>query len=242
MLIIPAVDIKQGRCVRLLQGRMDAETCFSDEPWQMALKWENQGAELIHLVDLDGAVEKKVKNLDAIKKIIKKVKTPVQVGGGIRSAETVEMYLDLGVSRVIIGSEALYNPEFVRDVCKKFPGRIVVAIDARDGLVAVEGWTETSETKAVDLAKKFEQTGVAAINFTDIHRDGMQTGPNIIETEKLAEAVNIPVVASGGVSSIKDIENLLPLEKKGVTGVITGRALYEKTLDLKEAIKISKHH
>ncbi len=242
MLIIPAVDIKQGRCVRLLQGRMDAETCFSDEPWQMALKWENQGAELIHLVDLDGAVEKKVKNLDAIKKIITEVKAPVQVGGGIRSAETVEMYLDLGVSRVIIGSEALYNPEFVRDVCKKFPGRIVVAIDARDGLVAVEGWTETSETKAVDLAKKFEQTGVAAINFTDISRDGMQTGPNIIETEKLAEAVNIPVVASGGVSSIKDIENLLPLEKKGVTGVITGRALYEKTLDLKEAIKISKHH
>ncbi len=242
MLIIPAVDIKQGRCVRLLQGRMDAETCFSDEPWQMALKWENQGAELIHLVDLDGAVEKKVKNLDAIKKIITEVKAPVQVGGGIRSAETVEMYLDLGVSRVIIGSEALYNPEFVRDVCKKFPGRIVVAIDARDGLVAVEGWTETSETKAVDLAKKFEQTGVAAINFTDISRDGMQTGPNIIETEKLAEAVNIPVVASGGVSSIKDIENLLPLEKKGVTGVITGKALYEKALDLKEAIKISKHH
>ena len=177
-----------------------------------------------------------------LKKIITEVKAPVQVGGGIRSAETVEMYLDLGVSRVIIGSEALYNPEFVRDVCKKFPGRIVVAIDARDGLVAVEGWTETSETKAVDLAKKFEQTGVAAINFTDISRDGMQTGPNIIETEKLAEAVNIPVVASGGVSSIKDIENLLPLEKKGVTGVITGRALYEKTLDLKEAIKISKHH
>jgi len=242
MLIIPAVDIKQGRCVRLLQGRMDAETCFSDEPWQMALKWENQGAELIHLVDLDGAVEKKVKNLDAIKKILTEVTVPVQVGGGIRTAETVEMYLDLGVSRVIIGSEALYNPELVRDVCKKFPGRIVVAIDARDGLVAVEGWTETSETKAVDLAKKFEQTGVAAINFTDIHRDGMQTGPNIIETEKLAEAVNIPVVASGGVSSVKDIENLLPLEKKGVTGVITGRALYEKTLDLKEAIKISKHH
>ena len=241
MLIIPAVDIKQGRCVRLLQGRMDAETCFSDEPWQMALKWENQGAELIHLVDLDGAVEKKVKNLDAIKKILTEVTVPVQVGGGIRSAETVEMYLDLGVSRVIIGSEALYNPELVRDVCKKFPGRIVVAIDARDGLVAVEGWTETSETKAVDLAKKFEQTGVAAINFTDIHRDGMQTGPNIIETEKLAEAVNIPVVASGGVSSIKDIENLLLLEKKGVTGVITGRALYEKTLDLKEAIKISKN-
>ncbi len=242
MLIIPAVDIKQGRCVRLLQGRMDAETCFSDEPWQMALKWENQGAELIHLVDLDGAVEKKVKNLDAIKKILTEVNAPVQVGGGIRSAETVEMYLDLGVSRVIIGSEALYNPEFVSDVCKKFPGRIVVAIDARDGLVAVEGWTQTSETKAVDLAKKFEQTGVAAINFTDIHRDGMQTGPNIIETEKLAEAVHIPVVASGGVSSIKDIKNLLPLEKKGVTGVITGRALYEKTLDLKEAIKISKHH
>ncbi len=241
MLIIPAVDIKQGRCVRLLQGRMDDETCFSDEPWKMALKWENLGAELIHLVDLDGAFEKQVKNLDSIKKIISEVKVPVQIGGGIRSAETVRMYLDLGVSRVIIGSEALYNPDFVYAVCKEFPGRIVVAIDARDGLVAVEGWTETSETRAVDLAKKFEQTGVAAINFTDIHRDGMQTGPNIVETEKLAEAVDIPVVASGGVCSIDDIKNLLPLEKKGVMGVITGRALYEKTLDLKEAIKISKH-
>lgn len=240
MLIIPAVDIKQGRCVRLLQGRMDAETCFSNEPWQMALKWEKQGAELIHLVDLDGAVGKKVKNLDSIKKIVKEVTVPVQVGGGIRSSETVKMYLDLGVSRVIIGSEALYNPDFVRDACKLFPGQIVVAIDARDGMVAVEGWTEISGTRAVDLAKKFEQSGVAAINFTDIHRDGMQTGPNIEETEKLAEAVDIPVVASGGVSSIGDIKNLLALEEKGVTGVITGRALYEGTLDLKEAIRICK--
>ncbi len=242
MLIIPAVDIKQGRCVRLLQGRMDVETCFSNEPWQMALKWENHGAELIHLVDLDGAVGKKVKNFDSIKKIIKEVNVPVQVGGGIRSAETVKMYLDLGVSRVIIGSEALYNPDFVKDMCRLFPGRIVVGIDARDGLVAVEGWTKISETSAIDLAKKFEQSGVAAINFTDIHRDGMQTGPNIEETEKLAEAVDIPVVASGGVSSIKDIRNLLPLETKGVTGVITGRALYEGSFNLKEAIKIGKAH
>ncbi len=240
MLIIPAVDIKQGRCVRLLQGRMDAETCFSSEPWRMALQWEIQGAELIHLVDLDGAVEKKVKNFESIKKIVKEVNVPVQVGGGIRSVKTAEMYIELGVSRIIIGSEAVYHPDFVKDVCKEFPGRVVVAIDARDGFVAVEGWTEVSDIKAVDLAKKFEQTGVAAINFTDIHRDGMQTGPNIEETKRLAEAVDIPVVASGGVSSVKDIINLLPLEEKGVAGVITGRALYEKTLDLKEAIRIAK--
>ncbi len=240
MLIIPAVDIKQGRCVRLLQGRMDAETCFSDEPWKMALQWEKQGAELIHLVDLDGAVGKEVRNLESIKQIIEKINVPVQVGGGIRSSESVRMYLDLGVSRVIIGSEAVYNPDFVKDLCKEFPERIVVAIDARDGLVAVEGWTEVSEIRAVDLARKFEHTGVAAINFTDIYRDGMQTGPNLQETERLAEAVDIPIVASGGVSSIQDIKNLLPLEKKGVVGVITGRALYENSLDLQEAIKISK--
>lgn len=240
MIIIPAVDIKQGKCVRLLQGRMEDSTHYSDSPVAMAQKWEARGAELIHIIDLDGAFAKEVKNFDAIREILEGIKCPIQVGGGIRDLKTIQMYVDAGVSKVIIGSEALYNPQLVKDACKRFPGRIVVGIDARNGMVAVEGWSETSETRAVDLAREFESCGVAAINFTDIHRDGMQTGPNIEETAALAEAVSIPIVASGGVSTIEDIKNLLAIEEKGVTGVITGRAIYEGTLDLEEAIKISK--
>lgn len=238
MIIIPAVDIKDGKCVRLLQGRMDAETVFSDDPAAMADRWAKDGAGMIHLVDLNGAIEKIPKNQSQIKKIVETVDVPVQVGGGIRDIKTIEMYLDLGVDRVIIGTEAVRNPDLVREACRMFPERIVVGIDARNGLVAVEGWTETTNTKAIDLARKFEDSGVAAINFTDIHRDGMQTGPNIEETKRLAESVSIPVVASGGVSTIDDIKNLIPLEISGVTGVITGRALYEGTLNLKEAISM----
>ena len=163
----------------------------------------------------------------------------VQVGGGIRNETTVRMYLDLGAQRVVIGTEAIRNPQWVKNACKAFPDRIIVGIDARNGMVAIEGWTETTEISAVNLAKQFEDCGVAAINFTDIHRDGMQTGPNIIETRRLAEAVTIPVIASGGVSTIQDIKNLMPLEAIGVAGVITGRALYSGTLNLKEAIEIS---
>lgn len=240
MIIIPAVDIKQGKCVRLLQGRMEQTTKYSDEPYKMAQRWEKEGATLIHVVDLDGAFEKEVKNLDAIKEILSHVHIPIQVGGGIRDLKTIEMYIDIGVSRVIIGSKALYDPAFVKEACRQFNGRIVVGIDARNGMVAVEGWSRTSETKAVDLAKQFESCGVSAINFTDIHRDGMQTGPNIEETAALADSVSIPIVASGGVSTIQDIKNLLKIESKGVTGVITGKAIYEGTLDLKEAIRISK--
>ena len=236
MIIIPAVDIKDGKCVRLLQGKMDAETVFSDDPSEMAQRWAKDGAGMIHLVDLDGAILKTPKNLPQIKKIVETVDVPVQVGGGIRDIMTIEMYLSLGVDRVIIGTEAVRNPDLVKKACKLFPGKVVVGIDARNGCVAVEGWTETTNTQAIDLARKFEDSGVAAINFTDIHRDGMQTGPNIEETKRLAESVSIPVVASGGVSTINDIKNLMPLEKSGVTGVITGRALYEGTLDLKEAI------
>ncbi len=239
MIIIPAVDIKDGKCVRLLQGRMDAETVFSDEPAEMAKQWEDQGAEIIHLIDLDGAVGKMPKNLNAIKDILEKINVPVQVGGGIRQLDTIETYLEMGVKRVIIGTEAINNPQLVEDACEMFPEQIIVGIDARNGLVAIEGWTETTGVKAVDLAKKFEDKGVAAINFTDIHRDGMQTGPNIEETRRLAEAVSIPVIASGGVSTIDDIKNLLLLQDSGVIGVITGRALYEETLNLKEAIAIS---
>ena len=240
MLIIPAVDIKQGKCVRLLQGRMEDSTHYSDDPVKMAQKWEAQGASLIHVVDLDGAFAKKVQNFKSIQDILTGINVPIQVGGGIRDLTTIEMYLDVGVSKVIIGSEALYNPGLVKDACRQFPGKIVVGIDARNGRVAVEGWSRTSDTRAIDLAKEFESCGVAAINFTDILKDGMQIGPNIEETAALACAVSIPIVASGGVNTLHDIKNLVEIESKGVIGVITGRALYEGTLDLKEAIRISK--
>ena len=239
MIIIPAVDIKNGKCVRLFQGRLDSETVFSDDPAAMAKRWENEGAEVIHVIDLDGAVEKSPKNLNSIERIIESVEAYIQVGGGIRTAKTAKMYLDLGVKRVIIGTEAIKNPNFVKDACKAFPDQIVVGIDARDGLVAIEGWTETTRIKAVDLARRFEDCGVAAINFTDIHRDGMETGPNIAATRRIAEAVSIPVVASGGVSTIEDIKKLMPLEAVGVVGVITGRALYSGSLSLKAAIEVS---
>lgn len=238
MIVIPAIDIKNSKCVRLRQGRMDAETVFSDDPAAMGSRWEEEGAELIHVVDLDGAVGKRPINLDAIRLIIDRVNVPIQVGGGIRDIETVRMYMAQGVSRVVIGTEAIKNPDLVRAACREFPDRIVVGIDAMGGKVAIEGWTKTTEVSAVDLAKQFEGCGVAAINFTDIERDGMRTGPNLKETEKLALSISIPVVASGGVSSIEDIKHLAPLESAGVVGVITGRALYDGSLDLKAAIGI----
>jgi phosphoribosylformimino-5-aminoimidazole carboxamide ribotide isomerase len=236
MVIIPAIDLKGGKCVRLLQGRMDAETVFSDDPSAMAVRWEDEGAQIIHVVDLDGAVEKQPRNLPAVSAIIARVGVPIQVGGGIRDMETIEMYMDAGVSRVIIGTEAVRNPDLVKTACRKFPERIVVGIDARQGFVAIEGWTKETRVTAVELAKQFEDCGAAAINFTDIERDGMRSGPNIQETAKLASSINIPVVASGGVSSWTDIENLLPLEPLGVIGVITGRAIYDGSLDLRSAI------
>ena len=241
MIVIPAVDIKNGKCVRLIQGRMDAETIFSDDPVAMAAKWDAVGAEVIHVIDLDGAVKKQPRNLASIIEIVKQVNAVVQVGGGIRTLGTIEMYLENGVKRVIVGTEAIRNPDLIQEACRLFPGHIVVGIDARHGMVAIEGWTETTQTRAVDLAKKFEDSGVAAVNFTDIHRDGMQTGPNIEETKRLAQAISIPVVASGGVSTLQDIMNLLPLEPEGVVGVITGKALYSGTLDLKEAISACKN-
>ena len=237
MIIIPAVDIKGGKCVRLLQGRMDAETVFGEDPVAIARKWESAGASLIHVVDLDGAIQKSPQNLASIRKIVEQVKAPIQVGGGIRNEDTVQMYMDLGVSRTIIGTEAIRNPALIERLCKRYPGRIVVAIDARNGRVAIEGWTETTGVEAVTLAKQFEDVGVAAINFTDIHRDGMQTGPNIEETRRLAEAVCIPVVASGGVSSLEDIKNIFSLKSSGVTGIIVGKALYSGSLDLKTGLE-----
>lgn len=240
MIVIPAVDIKNGRCVRLRQGRMDEETVFSDDPAAMAARWADAGAGLIHVVDLDGAVEKGPQNLPSIRRIVETVDVGIQVGGGIRNETTVRMLLELGVARAVIGTEAINNPDLVRAACREFPGRIVVGIDARNGRVAVDGWTRTTEVAAVDLARSFEDAGVAAINFTDIHRDGMQTGPNLEETRRLAEAVAIPIIASGGVSTIDDIRNLLPLEAAGVAGVITGRALYDGTLDLRAAIALAE--
>ena len=240
MIVIPAIDIKNGRCVRLEQGRMDRETIFGEDPSAMARQWQSQGASLIHLVDLDGAVSKTPRNQSVVASIVAEVSVPLQLGGGIRDMETIEMYFELGVQRIVIGTEAIRNPELVRDAGRRFPGRMVVGIDARKGLVAIEGWTETTETTAIDLARRFEDCGVAAINFTDIHRDGMQTGPNIEATGKLAEAVSIPVVASGGVSNLDDIRNLRPLEAIGVEGVITGRALYSGALDLKAALAVAR--
>ena len=242
MIIIPAVDIKDGRCVRLLQGRKDAETVYSDDPVQMAKKWESQGAELIHVIDLDGAFQQHPQNSDAIKKTVEQLDIPVQVGGGIRNEKTIRQYIEIGVERVIIGTEAIKNPKLVKKACKAFPEQIVVAIDARRGMVAIEGWTQTTPIKAIDLAKRFEDCGVVAINFTDIDRDGMQTGPNIEETRRIAEAISIPVIASGGVSTIGDIINLLPLNAMGISGIIIGKALYSGSLDLKEAIALTKNY
>lgn len=236
MVVIPAVDIKDGKCVRLLQGRMDAETVFSDQPADMARRWEDQGAELIHVVDLDGAVRKRPQNLSAIRKIIESVRVPIQVGGGIRDRDTMRMYLDSGAVRVVIGSGAVNNPEMVLAACSEFPEQIVLGIDARDGRVAIDGWTETTAVSAIDLARQFEGGGLAAINFTDIARDGMRTGPNIPAIQRFAEAISIAVVASGGVTTIEDIKALTRIQHAGITGVIIGRALYEGDLHLPEAI------
>jgi phosphoribosylformimino-5-aminoimidazole carboxamide ribotide isomerase len=240
MIIIPAVDISNGRCVRLLQGQKDSETVYSDDPAAMAKKWERQGAELIHVIDLDGAFEQYPQNTESIKKTVEQVNIPVQVGGGIRNEKIIQQYIEIGVKRVIIGTEAIKNPNLVKIACKAFPDQIIVGIDARDGLVAIEGWTKKTRIKAIDLARRFEDCGVAAINFTDINRDGMQIGPNIEETRRIAEAVSTPIVASGGVSNIEDIKKLLPLNKVGVTGIITGKALYSGTLSLRDAIALTK--
>ena len=240
MIVIPAVDIKNGKCVRLLQGRMNDDTVYSDDPAAMAVKWERLGAQIIHVIDLDGAFSKSPQNVVAISEIAQSVKVPIQLGGGIRNEQTVAMYLKMGIRRVIIGTEAIKRPEFVKQICKTYPDQIIVGIDARNGKVAIDGWTQTTHVEAVDLARAFEDCGVAAINFTDIQRDGMQTVPNLEATRQLAEAISIPVVASGGVSCIQDIRDLLALEKFGVIGVIVGKALYNGELNLKNALKLAQ--
>lgn len=240
MIVIPAIDLKEGNCVRLEQGEMNRDTVFSDNPAEQALKWQEAGAELLHLVDLDGAFAGVPKNKAAIEAIIKAINIPAQLGGGIRDIATIEAYLSLGLSRVIIGTAAQRNPELVIEACKKFLGQIVVGIDAKNGMVAVQGWAELTDISAVDLARKFEDCGVAAIIYTDISRDGMMGGPNLEATKALAEAISIPVIASGGVSSLKDIENLMAIEQSGISGAITGKAIYTGAINLREAIGLTK--
>ena len=242
MLVIPAIDLKDGVCVRLEQGLMERDTVFNDNPAAQALEWQNQGAELLHIVDLDGAFAGEPKNRAAIEAILKAISIPAQLGGGIRDLATIEAYLSLGLSRVIIGTAAQRNPELVREACARFPGKIVVGIDAKDGMVAVKGWAEVTDITAVELARKFEDCGVTAIIYTDISRDGMLQGPNLEATQALAESVAIPVIASGGVSSLKDIERLMTIEQSGVTGVITGKAIYTGAIRLGEAIALTKHN
>jgi phosphoribosylformimino-5-aminoimidazole carboxamide ribotide isomerase len=240
VIVIPAIDLKEGNCVRLEQGLMERDTVFNDNPGAQARIWQEQGAELLHIVDLDGAFAGEPKNRGAIEAIVKAITIPTQLGGGIRDLATIEAYLSLGIGRVIIGTAAQRNPELVREACRAFPGRIVVGIDAKNGLVAVQGWAEVTDVTAVDLAKKFEGFGVSAIIYTDISRDGMMQGPNIEATRGLAEAISIPVIASGGVSRLADIENLLMVEASGISGVITGKAIYSGALDLAAAIALTK--
>ncbi len=240
MLIIPAIDLKEGKCVRLEQGLMDKATIYSENPATTAKHWEEQGAELLHVVDLDGAFAGVPKNLDAIKAIRSAIKIPIEVGGGIRDVATIKSLVSIGIDRIILGTAAIENPAFVREACEMFPGRIIVGIDAKEGLVAIKGWAEVTKVTAIDLAIQMQDYGVIAIIYTDIKRDGMLSGPNIEATQALAKALHIPVIASGGVHTMKDIENLLTVRYSGVSGVITGKAIYSGSLDLKEAIQFIK--
>ncbi|PWF22137.1 1-(5-phosphoribosyl)-5-[(5-phosphoribosylamino)methylideneamino]imidazole-4-carboxamide isomerase [Corticimicrobacter populi] len=237
MLLIPAIDLKDGHCVRLRQGDLNDATVFSEDPGAMAAHWLEQGGRRLHLVDLNGAIAGKPKNEAAIKSILAAVgdDIPVQIGGGIRDLDTIERYLDLGLSYVIIGTAAVKNPGFLQDACSAFPGQVIVGLDARDGKVATDGWSKLTRNDVLDLAKKFEDYGCEAIIYTDIGRDGMLSGVNIEATVRLARHVRIPVIASGGVTDLRDIDALCAVEEEGVSGAILGRSIYEGTLDLKTA-------
>ncbi|MDX5410622.1 MAG: 1-(5-phosphoribosyl)-5-[(5-phosphoribosylamino)methylideneamino]imidazole-4-carboxamide isomerase [Thauera sp.] len=237
MLLIPAIDLKDGHCVRLKQGEMEGATVFSEDPGAMARHWLDAGARRLHLVDLNGAFAGKPKNGGAIRAITDVVgdDIPVQLGGGIRDLDTIEHYLDNGISYVIIGTAAVKNPGFLHDACSAFPGHIIVGLDAKDGKVAVDGWSKLTGHDVVDLAKKFEDYGVEAVIYTDIGRDGMLSGVNIEATVRLARALRIPVIASGGITDLRDIDALCAVEEEGIMGAITGRAIYEGTLDFAAA-------
>ncbi|MEZ5626432.1 MAG: 1-(5-phosphoribosyl)-5-[(5-phosphoribosylamino)methylideneamino]imidazole-4-carboxamide isomerase [Rhodocyclaceae bacterium] len=237
MLLIPAIDLKDGHCVRLKQGEMDDATVFSEDPAATARHWLAQGARRLHLVDLNGAFAGKPVNEEAIKQIVQAVgdDIPVQLGGGIRDLDTIERYLDDGISYVIIGTAAVKNPGFLQDACSAFPGHIIVGLDAKDGKVAVDGWSKLTGHDVVDLALKFEDYGVEGVIYTDIGRDGMLSGVNVEATVRLAQALRVPVIASGGIAAMADIDALCAVEHEGVTGAITGRAIYEGTLDFRAA-------
>ena len=241
MLLIPAIDLKDGQCVRLRQGLMEDATVFSDKPVDMALHWVAQGARRLHLVDLNGAFAGKPQNLGAIKAILAEVSedVPVQLGGGIRDLDTIEQYLDLGLSYVIIGTAAIKNPQFLRDACDAFPNQIIVGLDAKDGMVATDGWAKVTKYHVTEVGQRFADYGVNSIIYTDIGRDGMLSGVNIEATVKLAEAVSVPVIASGGLTNLDDIRALCEVESSGVGGAVTGRAIYEGAIDFKQAQELA---
>ena len=234
------MDLKEGRCVRLSQGRMDQESVYSEHPVEMAKHWESKGAERLHVIDLNGAVTGKPAHRSLIKEIAQSVRIPIEVGGGIRDIDTVKDYLSSGARWVILGTAAFQHRSFVEEACRQFPERVIVGIDARGGKVAIRGWNEIISLDAIDLAKQFEGKSLSAIVFTDIERDGMSTGLNFESTRRLSTSTSIPVIASGGVSQIEDIHRLRELESEGIIGVIIGRALYTGQLDLEEAIRIAK--
>jgi phosphoribosylformimino-5-aminoimidazole carboxamide ribotide isomerase len=242
MIVFPAIDLKDGQCVRLMQGDPGRVTVYGNDPGSMALRWQEEGAEWLHVVDLDGAFSKSPRNLRGIQSIVEAVDIPVQVGGGIRSLDTIIQYMEMGLRRVILGTVALRQPDLLREAAERYPGRVALGIDARGGKVAVEGWQETTQQDAVSLVRQFEDLSLAAIIYTDIHRDGMQTGVNVEATRQLLLETRFPVIASGGVASLADIEALFPLIDMGLEGVITGRALYNGTLRLKEALACVQSH
>lgn len=237
MIVYPAIDMKDGKCVRLLQGRFDNVTVYSENPVEMALKWENMGAEYLHMVDLDGARSGKPKNLSVVSAIASRLKIPVQLGGGIRDLGTIDNILGKGIERVILGTSAVKNPGLVKEALKKYGSKIVIGIDAKNGMVAIEGWEQTSDFTAVDFAKRMKELGAKTVIYTDIATDGMLAGPNLKAMEEMVEAVGIDIIASGGVSKVQDIKNL---KEVGVAGAIVGKALYAGNIDLKEALEAAK--
>lgn len=240
MLLIPAIDLKDGQCVRLRQGRMEDNTVFSDNPVEMAQRWVDAGARRLHLVDLNGAFAGEPVNGDAIRAIAKAYpELPIQIGGGIRNEATIQAYLEAGITYAIIGTQAVQDPEFVARACAAFPGHIIVGLDAKEGMAAIKGWAEITDHKVADLAKRFEQDGVSAIVYTDIGRDGMLSGPNVEATWALAETVEIPIIASGGITNIDDIRALCAVESAGIPAAITGRAIYEGSLDFAEGQRLA---